>query len=56
MLKQKHVDAAREVRLWMSQVIIPIGGIIVMTNPKVSSKVNEGVNNVKNKVRGVFNK
>ena len=28
-MKQKHVDASREVRLWITQVIAPIVGVVL---------------------------
>ncbi len=56
MLKQKHVDAAREVRLWMTQVVIPIGGILVLANDDIRSKINNGMNSVKDNITGVFKK
>ena len=33
-MKQKHIDASREVRLWISQIILPavIGVAYVLTN------------------------
>ena len=50
MLKQKHVDASREVRLWVSQIIIPIGALIVLTNDEAREKLKEAVDGVGQKV------
>lgn len=29
-MKQKHIDASREARLWLSQIVLPIVGIVMM--------------------------
>ena len=54
MLKQKHVEASRELRLWLTQVILPtvIGGVILYSNSeKVREFVDEKVYNAKNKFK-----
>lgn len=28
-MKRKHIEASREARLWLGQVIIPVGGIVI---------------------------
>lgn len=28
-IKQKHVDAAREARLWIRDILVPITGLII---------------------------
>lgn len=33
-MKQKHIDAAREARLWVVQIIGPAVGILLMIVPK----------------------
>ena len=36
-MKYKHIEASREVRLWVTQVIIPLigtGGLIIATVPE----------------------
>lgn len=33
-MKQKHIDAAREARLWVVQIISPAIGILLMILPK----------------------
>ena len=52
-MKQKHVDACREVRLWIVQVIVPT--IVIMTafpetRQWVSSKVEQGKAKLKEKL------
>ena len=34
-MTRKQIDGAREVRLWIGQVIVPavVGGITIMSNP-----------------------
>ena len=36
MIRQKHIDASREIRLWITQVILPvgIGGVIFLNSEK----------------------
>ena len=42
-MKQKHIDAMREARLWCGQLIIPAitAGVVVLTNPNVQNKISE---------------
>lgn len=28
-MKQKHIDASREARLWLGQILLPLVGVIV---------------------------
>ena len=28
-MKRKHIEASREARLWIGQVIVPVGGIVI---------------------------
>lgn len=41
MLKYKHIEASREVRLWIGQVIIPTAmmGVTIMSIPGVKEKI-----------------
>lgn len=52
------VNAAREARLWISGVIIPIAGIAVayFSNPENQQKAKNFVDNTKNNVVSKFNK
>ena len=45
MIKQKHVDAAREVRLWFKEVIIPAGVIVALF--KDGDKLKEKAGKIK---------
>lgn len=42
-IKQKHIDAAREVRLWVSQVILPSLGIATFVSPELREKIRNGI-------------
>lgn len=57
-MKQKHINAAHETRMWISQVIIPgiVGAIAVMSNPQAKAWVSDKVANAKNKVNNLFHK
>ena len=57
-MKQKHINAAHETRMWISQVIIPavVGTIAVMSNPQAKAWVSDKVTNAKNKVKNLFHK
>lgn len=52
-MKQKHIDASRELRLWITQVFIPTGALIVgsMTIPEVRQYVGAKAENVKQKLK-----
>lgn len=55
-LRVKHIDAAREVRLWISQVIVP--GVVagVAAKPIVDEFVAPRVRNMKHKVTNKIQK
>lgn len=39
MIKTKHIDASREIRLWITQVFIPTGvGIYIFVNTETGQK------------------
>lgn len=56
MLKYKHIEAAREVRLWIGQVIVPLAGVVVttMSIPEVrqaaAAKATEVKLNIENRI------
>lgn len=53
-MKQKHVDAAREVRLWIGQVIAPLGlgvAYLFSVKPECKDAVRNKVNNIKYKFK-----
>lgn len=52
-MKHKHIEAAHEARMWISQVIVPgvLGAIAVMSNPQARAWVDEKICDVKTKVK-----
>ena len=42
-MKRKHIDAMREVRLWIGQVIIPAVGVTVavMSHPEANAYIKK---------------
>lgn len=50
----KQIEASREARLWVSQIIVPavIGGVLLMNN----EKVRDSVAGYKNKLVSKFTK
>jgi hypothetical protein len=57
-MKQKHIDASREARLWIGQVIVPIlavTGILAYT-PEVHNTVTNKVEDIKRSIRNKFKK
>lgn len=48
----KQIETSREMRLWISQVIVPVVGAaaIAMTNPDVKNYVSEKIEKTKQKV------
>ena len=54
MLKYKHIEAARETRLWIGQVLVPAvtGAIILYSNPDSRRWIDEKVRSIiKNKFK-----
>ena len=49
----KRLETIREVRMWLTQLIIPVAtiGAAVMTIPEVREKVVTKVNDVKEKIK-----
>lgn len=54
----KQIEASREVRLWIGQVIVPAVGIVAvaMSNPETRERVTQKANNVKRFVKEKFKK
>lgn len=50
-MKYKHIEAAREVRLWIAQIIVPAAIAVgsMMTVPEVRQMVAEKANEIKNR-------
>lgn len=52
-MKQKHIDASREARLWLSQIVLPVAGIVMMvpeTREATLAKIDQLKESVKNKL------
>lgn len=54
-MKQKHIDASREARLWLSQIVIPIAGIMAMC-PEAREAVKAKAVEMKRKIEAKFKK
>lgn len=59
----KQIEASREVRLWIGQVIVPavttavtMGTGIILTNPEIKRSAIEKFDNVKKSVKNKFRK
>lgn len=57
-MKQKHIDASREVRLWIGQVIVPAiaAGAMIMSNSQARAYVNNKINTAKGFVKDKIHK
>lgn len=54
-MKTKHILAAREARLWLTGVIVPVAGIFIAV-PEVREKVVKGANKVADGIKNKFKK
>lgn len=52
-MKQKHIDASRELRLWLTQVIIP-GTVIVAAVPELREAIVAKYHDVKGSIKTKF--
>lgn len=54
----KQIEASREARLWIGQVIVPaiIGAVTIASNPNARRFVEEKSKEVKEKVNHIFKK
>ena len=52
------VEKAREVRLWIGQIVIPavLGGIAVLSNPQARSWCSDKFDIAKSKIANIFHK
>ena len=59
MSKRQRIDASREVRLWIGQVIVP-GVVALMAidrmHPELKYKVSDKYRDVKNNIKNKFKK
>lgn len=54
----KQIEASREMRLWIGQVIVPAAAaaIAIASNPQTRNYVSEKYNNVKSRIQKKFEK
>lgn len=54
----KQIEASREARLWIGQVIVPAIGVVAvaMSNPQVRQAATEKANNIKQTIKKKFKK
>ena len=54
----KQIEASREARLWIGQVIVPaaVAGVTLMANPEARAWVKQKTSDVKSKVTNKFKK
>lgn len=54
----KQIEASREARLWIGQVIIPaaMAAAVILANPETRQKADEIVSSVKSNIKSRFKK
>ena len=54
----KQIEASREMRLWIGQVIVPaaVAVIAIASNPQTRNYVSKKYNNVKSRIKKKFDK
>ena len=54
----KQIEASREMRLWIGQVIVPAAAaaIAIASNPQTRNYVSKKYNNVKSRIKKKFKK
>ena len=54
----KQIEASREMRLWIGQVIVPAAAaaIAIASNPQTRNYVSKKYNNVKSRIKKKFDK
>lgn len=57
-MTRKQIDAARETRLWLGQVIVPAATAVVLlaAKPEVREFAKQKYNDVKDKIKQKFHK
>ena len=47
MIKTKHIDAAREARLWLAQIVMPMTiGYVLVKKPEVIDKLQDSIRRI----------
>ena len=54
----KQIEASREMRLWIGQVIVPAAAaaVAIASNPQTRNYISEKYNNVKSRIQKKFKK
>ena len=54
----KQIEASREMRLWIGQVIVPAAAaaVAIASNPQTRNYISKKYNNVKSRIRKKFEK
>lgn len=55
-MKHKHIEASRELRLWLGQIVLPAVAAFALTNPETREKLVRKVTNAKDTVMSKFKK
>lgn len=57
-MKYKHIEASREVRLWIGQVIVPavVGGLMIFSNPEAREWVGDKASAAKTAIKNKFHR
>ena len=52
----KQIEASREMRLWIGQVIVPaaVAAVAIASNPQTRNYVSKKYNNIKNRIKKKF--
>lgn len=51
-MKRKHIDAMREVRLWIGQVIVPVTALVIAVSPEARESMAEKMQSMKERISG----
>lgn len=49
-MKYKHIEAMREVRLWIGQIVVPAAALVFAISPEARTSVAEKMRDVKVKI------
>ena len=54
----KQIEASREMRLWIGQVIVPaaVAAVAIASNPQTRNYVSKKYNNLKGRIKKKFEK
>ena len=55
-MKYKHVEASREIRLWIGQIIVPAVTTVLMVSPEAREWTARKIQNVVHSIKTKFKK